>query len=132
MRPTLPRGFRQKLCGFALLVAAACSHHEPAAVPPAPPLPAEPDLQIGTMDAECQGLTAALDAYGECPNLEDDERTWAREVVEVAEQSFEAGRKAAPDAPSQRAIAIACRKAAMSIQAATERCHNGKAPKPEY
>ena len=132
MRPTLPRGFRQKLCGFALLVAASCSHHEPAPVAPAAPLPAEPDLNVGTMDAECEGLTAALEAYGECPNLEDADRTWAHELVEYADQSFAAGKKAAPDALGQRAIAIACRKAAMSVQAATERCHNGKAPKPDW
>jgi hypothetical protein len=123
------------LCGFGVLLvalAASCSH--PAAPPVAPgqPLPAEEDLVVGTMDDECNGLTKALATYGECENLDPEEKTWAHEVVLVAEQSFEAGKKAAPDALGQRAIAVSCRKATDSIKAATERCHAGRRPPPDY
>lgn len=136
MRPTLPRASRQKFRGFGRLLAAlllaACSHQADPPVTPGPPLPAEPDIQVGTPDQECDGLNAALAAYGECPNLEDGDRNWAHAVIEVAEQSFTAGKKAELDEPSKRAIAVACHKAAESIQHATERCRNGKAPKTDW
>ena len=135
MPPTLPSPRGQKLCGFGVLLvvaAASCSHPAPPPVAPGPPLPAEPDIVVGTMDDECGGLTKAMETYGECENLEPEEKTWAHEVVEVAEQSFAAGKKAAPDAPGQRAIAVACHKATVSIQAATERCRAGKRPPPDY
>ena len=93
---------------------------------------AEPDTDLGNMDTECAGLIAALDLYGQCPNLEDGGREWTQRAIEVAEQSFAAGKKANPDEPSQKAIAAACHRAAQSIRDATERCHAGKPPKVDY
>ena len=83
------------------------------------------------MDTECAGLLAAIDSYGKCPNLEDSDREWSRRTIEVAEQSFAAGKKSNPDEPSQRAIAQACRRAAVSMGYATQRCNAGKRPKTE-
>jgi hypothetical protein len=87
------------------------------------------DIQLENMDTECAGLIAALDTYGKCPNLEDGDRTWVRNVIEAAEQSFAAGKKAQPDDPSQKAIAMACHRAAVSMGYATQRCQAGKRPK---
>src|SRR5262245_32001799 len=96
---------------------------------PGPAIRAEAEVQLDNMDTECAGLIAALDAYGKCPNLEDGERAWARDTIEYAEQTFAAGKKASPDEPSQHAIAVACHRAASSIQFATQRCQAGKRPK---
>jgi hypothetical protein len=139
MAPTLPRGIARKLravrtlslaLGALLSGAAACKHVvTDQAVQPGPPIPAEPDTDLENMDTECAGLVAALARYGECPNLEDADRQWTRRTIEVAEQSFAAGKKANPDEPSQKAIAAACHRATRSIHYATERCHAGKRPK---
>lgn len=110
-----------------LTMIAACHHADPP-VAPGPPLPAEPDIQVASMDAECSGLEKAIDAWEACPHLDDEEREWLRAVSEYAEQSFAAGRKGKPDAESQRAIALACHRAAVSIGHADERCKAG--PKP--
>jgi len=131
MRPTLPRAGLQIFCGFALLLAVACSHPPPPP-PPGDPIPAEPDVKLGTMDDECNGLVAAVNAYGECPNLEDAGRTWARAVTENAEESFAAGKKGEIDPQAARAIAVACHKAADSIKSATIRCQAGPPPRGDY
>ena len=129
MRPTLPRPFLQKMrdFGFFLIAIAGCHHADPP-VAPGPPLPAEPDVVVTTMDEECKELELAIATWAQCPNLDDDDRSWAHDISAYAEESFEAGRKGHPDADSQRAIAIACHRAAVSIGFATQRCNAG--PKP--
>jgi len=133
MAPTLPRAFVVKvLLGTCLTIGGVggCKHvtSDPP-VKPGPPIPAEQETQLENMDTECAGLVAALDTYGKCPNLEDADREWARAVIEAAEDSFAAGKKANPDAPAQKAMAAACHRAALSMQFATVRCHAGKRPR---
>ncbi len=125
MRLTLPSVFAQ------IVVVAACSHPQ-APVPPGPPIPAEPEIVVGTMDAECTGLETALDGYGKCPNLDDGERSWAQATKDFAEQSFEAGRKAKPEEQALHAMAVACKKAADAIHNATIRCQAGPRPKVDW
>jgi hypothetical protein len=122
---------RKVLLG-SLLTLAACKHvtSDPP-VKPGPPIPAEPEQNLETMDAECAGFVAAVDTYGKCPNLEEADRQWARDVIEAAEESFAAGKKANPDEPAQKAIAMACHRAALSMQFATERCKAGKRPRTD-
>jgi hypothetical protein len=135
MPPTLPSRIGSKLGIVAALLVVlgmllSCKHvvsEKP--VKPGPPIPAEPEEELENMDTECAGLIAALDNYGKCPNLEDGDREWAQRTIEYAEDSFAAGKKANPDEPSQKAIAAACHRAALSIQFATQRCHAGKRPK---
>jgi hypothetical protein len=131
MRPTLPSGFFQKVfCFGALLIGFACQHvTKDAPVAPGPPIAAEPEIDLETMDVECAGMIAAVDRYGQCPNLEDADRQWARRIIEAAEETFAAGKKAQPDEPSRKAIAMACRRAQVSFSHATERCMAGKRPK---
>jgi hypothetical protein len=99
------------------------------AVKPGPPIMAQGEVELETAEVECAGLVAALDKYGQCPNLEDGDREWTRNAIEAAEESWAAGKKANPDEPSLHAIAMACHRAALSMQAATERCHAGKRPR---
>jgi hypothetical protein len=121
------------LSRFAVLLAVtACARGPEPPARPGEPIPAEPDLVVGTMTEECDGLTAAVTSFAACPNLEPEEKTWARAVIEAAEESFEAAKKAAPDDAGARAIAIACHKAATSIHAATTRCLAGPRPKGDY
>jgi hypothetical protein len=131
MRSLLPRGLFRKLLLFgSFLSGVACKHvSKDPAVTPGPPIAAEPEIDLDSMDAECAGLVAAVDRYGQCPNLDDSDRQWARSVIEATEQSLAAGKKAQPDEPSQKAIAMACRRATVSIGYATERCRAGKRPK---
>jgi hypothetical protein len=121
------------LVGACLMLSMACKHvvSDPPATP-GRPIPAEPDADLENMDTECAGLIAALDSYGQCPNLDDSDRTWAKRTIEYAEESFAAGKKANPDEPSQKAMAAACHRAALSIQYATQRCLAGKRPKVDY
>ncbi|MEO8841820.1 MAG: hypothetical protein ABI591_31610 [Kofleriaceae bacterium] len=128
MRPTLPSIFG-KIC---LVLALYGCHDDPPPVAAGEPIPAAAEISVDTMDVECAGLVAALDAYGECPNNEDNDKAWAKQVAEVAQQSFDAGKKGNPDEPSQHVIALACHRAAASMQHATERCRNGPRPKPDY
>jgi hypothetical protein len=109
----------------------ACSHPQPP-VAPGPPILAQEDVAVDTLDKECGGLLTALDAYSACPNLDDDDRAWIRGTKEYAERSFAAGKKGLdlhPDAEGARAIALACRKAAISIGFAHQRCKAGPKPK---
>jgi hypothetical protein len=128
MRPTLPSDFGRKAWLFLLF---AC-HHADAPVAPGEPIPAEPDVVVDTMDKECDGLLAALDAYGECPNSDEADKEWVKSVVKISQESFDAGKKGNPDADAQKVIAHACHRAAMSVKHATERCMNGKKPIPDY
>ena len=136
MRLILPRAFWRKVGLFSALLmglcGSACKHvSKDPKVTPGPPIPAEPEIDLENMDAECAGMIAAWDRYGKCPNLEDSDREYARNVIEAAEESFAAGKKAQPDEPSQKAIAMACRRAAVSIGYATQRCQAGKRPKTD-
>jgi hypothetical protein len=138
MPPALPRGIDQKLGRVsalvlilgALLSGGACKHVvQEKPVQPGPPIPAEPDADLGNMDTECAGLITALDQFGQCPNLEDGEKQWAQRTIEYAQDSFAAAKKSSPDEPSQKAIAAACHRATVSIGYATQRCQAGKRPK---
>lgn len=104
-------------------------HGEPPPVAPGEPIPAPPEVALGTMQAECDALLAALAAYKQCPNLDDDDRADLDAWIERSEQDFAAGKKANPEPNAQRAIAAACHKAVAAVAAANERCHNGKKPK---
>jgi len=128
MRPTLPSIFG-KIC--LVLVVCGC-HSDPPPVAPGEPIPAAAEISVDTMDVECAALISALDAYSECPNNDDNDKAWAKQVAEVAQQSFDAGKKGNPDEPSQHVIALACHRAAESVRHANERCHNGPKPKPDW
>ena len=130
MRPTLPSNFGRKCFVIGILLVTGC-HHEQLAVAPGEPIPAEPDIKLGSMDDECKGLVDALNAYGACPNSDEDERVWARRVGELAQQAFDAGKNGSNDEQSLRVMALACRKAAVSMQYATIRCKNGPPPKAD-
>ena len=103
-------------------------HRDPPPVAPGEPIAAPREVTLDTMDAECDGLIAALATYKECPNLDDDDRQDIDAWTERAQQDFAAGKKAKPEANAQHAIAAACHKATASVMAANERCHAG--PKP--
>ena len=60
----------------------------------------------------------------------DEDRADIDAWTERAQQDFAAGKKANPEPNAQHAIAAACHKAVASVAAASERCHNGKKPKP--
>jgi hypothetical protein len=107
----------------------AC-HREPPPVAPGEPIAAPPEVSLGTMDAECDGLLAALASYKLCPNLEDDDKGDIDAWIERTQQDFAAGKKASPEPNAQRAIAAACHKATGSVMAANERCHAGHRPPP--
>jgi hypothetical protein len=106
----------------------AC-HRDPPPVAPGEPIPAAPEVTLDTMDAECNGLIAALATYKQCPNLDDDDRWDIDAWSERAQQDFAAGKKAKPEPNAQHAIAAACHKAIASVMAANERCHAGPKPK---
>jgi hypothetical protein len=112
---------------FAAWLAAAC-HRDPPPVAPGEPIPVAPEIDLGTMDAECDGLLAALATYKACPNLDDDDRWSIDAWSQRAQQDFAAGKKAKPEPNAQRAIAAACHKATTSVAAATERCLAGPRP----
>lgn len=137
MRPTRPITLFRNVAllgGLVIGVAVGGCKHVSSDPPSKPgrPIVAEPELDLENADTECAGLIAALDRYGKCPNLEDGERQWVRSAIEAAEDSFAAGKKANPDEPSLKAIALACRRATNSMRAATERCHAGKRPRMDW
>jgi hypothetical protein len=112
---------------FVLATALTGCRREPP-VPPGPPIPAEPEVSLGTMDAECEGLLAALGAYKECPNLEEEDREDIDAWIERTQLDFAAGKKANPEPNAQHAIAAACHRAIASVKAAHERCRAGPRP----
>ena len=135
MPPTLPSPARVFMTpssrpGLVILAGCllfACKSVSPP-VAPGEPIPAAPEIALGTMDAECDGLLNAMATYKACPNHDDDDR-WSIEAwTEHARQDFAAGKKAKPEPNAQRAIAAACHKAIAAVVAATERCNAG--PKP--
>jgi hypothetical protein len=123
MARLLPRAF----LAF-VLVQVACSH-ESHPVAPGPPIRAEADVVVGTMDAECNGLATALEHYRACANLTSRQRDGISFLIDQTQLSLAAGHKANPDDKVQHAIAVSCRRAADSVAAATERCHNGPTPR---
>jgi hypothetical protein len=122
------RTARACLAGLACAACIAC-HGGAAPVAPGEPIPAAPEIALDTMDVECNGLVTALAGYKACPNLGDGDRWSIDAWTERAQQDFAAGKKANPEPDAQRAIAAACRKATVSVTAATERCHNGPRPR---
>ena len=130
MRPTLPSNFGRKCFVLGILLVLGC-HHEPPPTPPGEPIPAEPDIKVGSYDDECKALVDAINAYGTCPNSDEDERAWSRRLTELATQAFDAGRNGKTDEQTLHVMALACRKAAVSMQYATLRCKNGPPPKAD-
>jgi len=134
MRPTLPRlglnncGLRRVL-GVVLIGLAACGPKQPPAPPPGPVIPADPEVNLRDMVAECDGLIAALTQYKTCKNLDEADQQDLDGWIDRAQKDFAAGRKANPDPNAQRAIAVACFRATKSVEAATERCTAGPRPK---
>ena len=122
MRPTLP----------SLIAVILACHHAPAPVTAGPPIPAEPEAQVDTMQKECDALITAFEGWKTCPNLDDRGRKEVDAFIEVAKQSFAAGTKAGPDEKSQHAIALACRRATGSVHASAQRCEAGKPPPRNY
>jgi len=115
---------------FALLL--ACGPKVPPAPPPAAPLPADPDVDLASMENECDALIAALTAYKTCTNLEDDDKESIDAWIERAQWDLAAGKKVEIEPNAQKQAAGACRKATNSVKAAHERCKNGKRPKGDY
>jgi hypothetical protein len=105
----------------------AC-HRDPPPVAPGEPIAAPPEVALGTMDAECDGLLSALAAYKQCPNLGEDDRDDIDAWIDRTQQDLAAGKKANPEPNAQRAIAAACHKAIASVTAANERCQAGRRP----
>jgi hypothetical protein len=83
------------------------------------------------MDAECNGLIHAFEAWKQCPNLEDEQKPYVESLIERAHLDFAAAQKSQPDDRAQKEIARRCRRAAQSVKAATERCSHGHAPKAD-
>jgi TPP-dependent trihydroxycyclohexane-1,2-dione (THcHDO) dehydratase len=111
---------------------AACSRvDKPAPVTPAQPLPADPEIELGSMQLECDAMVAALETYKVCVNHEDEDRENIDAWVETATRNFAASKKANPEPNAQKAIAGACHKATESVKAATIRCNAGPRPKDD-
>jgi hypothetical protein len=116
---------------FVVFGSGACSH-DPPPVAPGPPILAEAEVVVGTMDAECDALIAAIEQYRACANLTSRERDGITSLIEQTQRSIDAGHKANPDDKAQHAIAVSCHRASVSVNAAAERCHNGPTPRPDY
>jgi hypothetical protein len=105
---------------------------DPADTPePAAPLPADPEIELASMQIECDGMVGALATFRACPNHEERDRAGIDGWIESANRNLAASRKANPEPNAQKAIAAACRKATDSIRAATERCLAGPRPRDD-
>lgn len=111
-----------------LAVVFSCARTPPP-VPPGPPLAAEVEIPVQTMAQECDALVGALETWKQCPNLEKDELEVVDFWIDEAKLDFAAGAKSTIEPNAQQALAVRCHKAADSVRAATERCHNGKRPR---
>ena len=111
-----------------IVAVGACGKPAPP-VPAGPPIPAEPEIAVGTMDAECEGLVSALTAWKGCSNLEEEDRDYIDAWIERAHLDFAASHKAHPDDRALHAMAHNCRRATNSVTAATARCSNGRRPR---
>lgn len=110
---------------------AACVRKDPPPAAPAPPLAADPEAQLESMQVECDGMLGALAELKACPNHEDRDRYEIEAWIERASRGFAASRKANPEPNAQKAIAAACRKATDSVKAAHERCQAGPRPRED-
>ena len=90
---------------LALLAAwlAACARRDPPPANPAPPLPADPELQLESMQVECDAMLGALTSFKICENLEAEDRETIDEWIERANSDFAASRKANPEPNAQKA-----------------------------
>src|SRR5262249_3646503 len=125
MPPTLPRAIAAFVVGSFL---AAC-HHDAHPVAPGEPIPAPPEVALGTMDADGDGRIAALSSWKTCANLDDDDKWEIDAWTDRMTEDYAAGKKVNPEPNAQHAIAAACHKAIGSVNAAHERCNNGPRPK---
>ena len=116
------------LRALVVLFAVGACHRDPKPVAPGEPISAPPELALGTMDAECEGLLAALASYKTCPNLDDDDKWEIEAWTDRMTENYASGKKANPEPNAQHAIAAACHKAVASVNAAHERCTNGRRP----
>jgi len=107
----------------------ACVRKDPPPARPAPPLPADPEVKLESMQVECDAMLGALAGYKACPNHEPEDRDVIQAWIERANQDFAASHKVSPEPNAQKAMAAACRKATDSVKAATERCQAGPRPK---
>lgn len=122
------RTVHRRLATLSLLT--ACSLRDPPSpIKPAAPLPADPPIQLQSMDVECDGLLSALATYRECEYHDEDDREAITAWIELAKRNLDAGRKAKPEPNAQNAIAGACHRATTSVKAANERCLAGPTPK---
>ena len=130
MRPLLPSPFARDLAslGVFLIALAGCGGKEPPPVAPGPPIRADPEVSLRSMQDECDGLIGAMTTYKACSNLDEDEKADFEAWIEGANRTLAAGKKAKPEPNAQRAMALACHRATASVQAATQRCAAGPRP----
>ncbi|HEY4182490.1 MAG TPA: hypothetical protein VGM90_36915 [Kofleriaceae bacterium] len=114
-----------------MTAAIGCSKPPPP-VEPGPPIPADPPMKLRGMVEECDAMTTAIQSFQTCKNLEKDDRRDLDAWLDRAQKDFAAGRKANPEPNAQQAIALACHRATMSVQAANERCIAGPRPKDAW
>ena len=103
----------------------------PSPAKPAAPLPADPEIALGSMELECDAMVAALETYKACENHEDEDRENLDAWIETANRNFAASKKADPEPNARKAIAGGCRKVTDSVKAATTRCAAGPRPKDD-
>jgi hypothetical protein len=89
-------------------------------------------MKLRGMVEECDAMTTAIQSFQTCKNLEKDDRRDLDAWLDRAQKDFAAGRKANPEPNAQQAIALACHRATMSVQAANERCIAGPRPKDAW
>jgi hypothetical protein len=116
-------------CALAACALAACTRKAAPPAAPAAPLPADPEIELESMQIECDAMLGALAAYKACPNHDEDDREAVEAWIDRADHNFAAGRKATPEPNAQKAIAAACRRATDSVKAAAERCQAGPRPR---
>jgi hypothetical protein len=114
---------------FSLTLLAGCPSKEPPPVVPAPPLPADPEVKLDTMEAECGLYIDALTGWKTCPNLDPGEDIGIQAWIDRATDDMALSKKVDLEANAKHATAAACRKAADSVRAAHERCKNGHRPR---
>jgi hypothetical protein len=117
---------------LALILLVGCSLRDPPARSGAHPLPADPPLQLETDEIECGALLAALERYQTCVHHTERDVQAIDGWLESARRSFAAARKTEPEPNARQAMAGACRRATLSVNAAHERCLAGPRPKEEF
>ena len=125
----MARALPSAVARFLLISIGSISCHHEVPVTPADPLPAEGEIAVGPMKAECDALVAALERWRTCPNVEKEDLDYIEWWQREAETDFTAGAKVTIEPAAQQAIALRCRKATTSVDAAIARCGNGHRPK---